>query len=59
VTTSYQSQPEQTSQNYIPKLVRETAEGRAKIDAAITTLMIWALVHGEPWSTPGLDSEVA
>ncbi len=35
--------------------VNQTAEGRAKIDAAITALMVWALERGLPWSTPCLD----
>ena len=39
----------------IPKLVRDTPGGPAKIAAAQTMLMIWALERGLPWSTPCLD----
>ena len=42
-----------------PKLVRDTPGGRTRIDIAITTLMVWAIEHGEPWSTPDIDSEAA
>ncbi len=40
-----------------PKLVRDTPQGRAKIAAAQTMLLIWALERGEPWSTSQPDTD--